>query len=369
MLKNDAQVRATKSPETGRVDHSVYGVPGLRLRVTMAGTKTFRMESRKTGKVTIGNFPAISLKEARSAAQALLSDTDRAKVNRRAGVPVLAKVTRRTLLQVLDAFQSDRARSMAGWEAERRAIEYRYGDWLKLPAADLTKDLVLHPVRRGRTVAAKRSATYLSKVLRWAEIGEPVSAKVLNDLVPEKAKDRVLSHDEMRLIWKSSEAIYSTVWADFTKALFLTMQRRGDVAMMRRDECFDGNWKAMIHKNRGGAVSLMLPLSGSMSAIIAKGNGEWVFPAKTGNPLSHGFDKQQKRLWKASGTSNWTWHDIRRTSRTLMSAARVPPHIAERCMAHSTGKMVSVYDQHDWLPEMRNAFDALENSVMEIVNG
>ena len=146
------------------------------------------------------------------------------------------------------------------------------------------------------------------------------------------------------------------------------MQRRGDVARMRRDEVFAGKWKATIHKNRGGAVSLMLPLARQMQEIVARTDGEWVFASKTGNPLAHGFDLQQKRLWAASGTKGWTWHDIRRTSRTLMSAARVPPHIAERCMAHSTGKMVSVYDQHDWLLEMREAFDALELRISEIVH-
>jgi integrase len=51
-----------------------------------------------------------------------------------------------------------------------------------------------------------------------------------------------------------------------------------------------------------------------------------------------------------------TPHDLRRTMRThLVMTLRVPPHVAEKALNHSLGRIFSTYDTHDYLDDRRDA--------------
>jgi integrase len=71
---------------------------------------------------------------------------------------------------------------------------------------------------------------------------------------------------------------------------------------------------------------------------------------------------------KASGTSNWTLHDLRRTARTLMSRARVDPDHAERCLGHVIGGIRANYDVHEYEDEKAEAYRALASLIERIVD-
>ena len=53
----------------------------------------------------------------------------------------------------------------------------------------------------------------------------------------------------------------------------------------------------------------------------------------------------------------FTPHDLRSTARSHLGALGVDVLIAERCLNHSLGGLVAVYDQHDYLEERRRALD------------
>jgi integrase len=60
----------------------------------------------------------------------------------------------------------------------------------------------------------------------------------------------------------------------------------------------------------------------------------------------------------------FTPHDLRRTMRThLGQALRVAPHIAERCLNHTLGKMIETYDVGDYLEERREAMERWADQV------
>jgi hypothetical protein len=48
-INSDAAIRALKAPVTGKVDYRDKGMPGLSLRVSHAGTKTWRLVGRLKG--------------------------------------------------------------------------------------------------------------------------------------------------------------------------------------------------------------------------------------------------------------------------------------------------------------------------------
>ncbi|MFB0935039.1 MAG: tyrosine-type recombinase/integrase [Propionivibrio sp.] len=53
----------------------------------------------------------------------------------------------------------------------------------------------------------------------------------------------------------------------------------------------------------------------------------------------------------------FTPHDLRSTMRSHLGALGVDVLIAERCLNHSLGGLVAVYDKHDYLPERRRALE------------
>ena len=55
----------------------------------------------------------------------------------------------------------------------------------------------------------------------------------------------------------------------------------------------------------------------------------------------------------------FTPHDLRSTARSHLAALGVSVIVAERCLNHSLGGLVGVYDQHDYMTERRVALERL----------
>jgi hypothetical protein len=64
----------------------------------------------------------------------------------------------------------------------------------------------------------------------------------------------------------------------------------------------------------------------------------------------------------------WTIHDLRRTARSLMTRAGVPPDHAERCLGHVIGGVRGVYDRHEYYDEKKLASEKLAALIERIVN-
>lgn len=60
----------------------------------------------------------------------------------------------------------------------------------------------------------------------------------------------------------------------------------------------------------------------------------------------------------------FTPHDLRSTARSHLGALGVNLIIAERCLNHSLGGLIAVYDQHDYLSERRTALELWSNYIL-----
>ena len=72
-------------------------------------------------------------------------------------------------------------------------------------------------------------------------------------------------------------------------------------------------------------------------------------------------------FWKIhllEGTQRFTPHDLRSTARSHLSKLGVDLLTAERCLNHSLGALVDIYDQHDYLDERKAALDKLSKFVV-----
>lgn len=65
----------------------------------------------------------------------------------------------------------------------------------------------------------------------------------------------------------------------------------------------------------------------------------------------------------------FTPHDLRSTARSHLGALGVELLIAERCLNHSLGGLIAVYDQHDYLTERRSALELWTNIIVACESG
>ena len=113
----------------------------------------------------------------------------------------------------------------------------------------------------------------------------------------------------------------------------------------------------------GGGVFVERVRRLTSRAGIARGNKTI---GKIDSPECNEYLKRS--LDEASGVCEWVLHDLRRTARSLMSRAGVNSDHAERCLGHVLSGVRGVYDRHQYLNEMRHAFEALAAQIERIVS-
>jgi integrase len=114
--------------------------------------------------------------------------------------------------------------------------------------------------------------------------------------------------------------------------------------------------------------------------------GDFLFSTNGGKTPVNGFSKAKSRLDhrmlrtlralarmrgddpKGSRLEPFVLHDLRRTMRTRLSSLRVPDAVAEMVIGHGRKGIQRVYDQHTYLPEMREALDAWAARLRGIVD-
>jgi integrase len=239
-------------------------------------------------------------------------------------------------------------------------------------------------------VQTDRVRAYLRKALSWyAERDDDFNLNAAFVRVgaranpKERARTRVLSDDEIRIVWPLlSEA---GTFGALLKMLLLTAQRRDEVANMAWTEIgADGIWTIPAERYKTKR-SNHVPLSNAARTVIEArpriDGCDYVFPSLTKTPFS-GFGKGKARLDKAilidmrkrankgaevEPPPNWTLHDLRRTAKTLMARAGVRPDISERVLGHVIAGVEGVYDRHSYAHEKRDALEQLANQIQRIV--
>ena len=187
----------------------------------------------------------------------------------------------------------------------------------------------------------------------------------------DRKRDRILSDEELRAVWRAAEQ--AGTFSALVRLLLLTAQRRNKVATMKwSDISVDGVWTVATEKGeKGNPGSLQLP---QMALdIIAEqprlANVPYIFPAAHRTGPLNGFNKRKAAFDRACGVNDWTLHDLRRTSRSLMSRAGVRPDISERVLGHAIAGVEGVYDRHHYDQEKADALAKLARLVESIVTG
>ena len=221
---------------------------------------------------------------------------------------------------------------------------------------------------------ADLALAYTRKAFNWYEINghdddfkSPIVRGMARLKPSERERDRILSDDEIRALWKATEA--TGPFGTMMRFITLTACRRSEAASMVRSEVADGVWTIPASRSKT-KIETILPLSMTAQDVLAsipKIKGvDFVFT--TGDRPISGFSKFKAKIDKDCSFADWTIHDLRRTARSLMSRAGVPTDHAERCLGHVISGVRGVYDRHQYLNEKRDAFEKLASIINNILN-
>ncbi|WP_295387886.1 site-specific integrase [uncultured Thiodictyon sp.] len=402
----DAAVRKLKAPtDAPRCEYWDTTTKGLGLRVSQTGARSWVMIVRtlKAGewtqqRVTLGNYPAVSL----AAARVLAADakTKAEQGQNPAGVPkaqrkAMEQESRDTFAAVRDEFltkyrgrQNKRPAPRTLSEIKRVLDSDLFADWRDLPMVKVTKRDVLDVldvlVERGSEVMANRTLAYLGMLCAWCVDREIIKADPTDGIKKpgaEQSRARVLSPAELRAIWQGvapTQVNHGDLFAGIIRILMLTGQRSEEVAGMRWVELDGDTWTLPASRTKNGRGHIV-PLSAPVLAILAerraeqaamKMQTEFVFTSFGPRPFS-GWSKSKARLDGRANIAAWTIHDLRRTLATRMAEdLRIPPHVIEATINHvsgSRGGVAGTYNRALYLDERKTALDAWAGYVLRLV--
>ena len=114
----------------------------------------------------------------------------------------------------------------------------------------------------------------------------------------------------------------------------------------------------------------LAPLALHVIEACPRVHDDLIFPSSGAEGRSFsGFSKSKARLDAASGVSDWTLHDLRRTAATHMARLGVGPHVVERILNHTGGTLggiAGIYNRFSYLPEMREALSMWAHRVTKV---
>lgn len=407
---NDRTLKALKPAKPGdRYEVRDATTPGLAVRLTDKGKKTFVLIARYPGSLNptrraIGEYGAISLAHARKTAQNWIELI-------KSGIDPKIEAERERLAEqrkMADSFEAVAERFFArklksqrrGHVVERIVRKELLPAWGRRPVADIShrdvREIIERVVDRGAATYAHNVLDAANAVFNFAASQDMVEhnpCRLLKrvDLIGRKRhRQRVLSDAELRAAWRAAGRL-GYPFGPMYRLLLLTGCRLDEVAGARWRE-FDlaaKLWTIPAARFKSDAEH-PVPLSDDAVAILEAlprfKQGEHLFSTTFGKTAVNGFSKAKDRLdarmlrtLKALARSrgddaktvkleHFVNHDLRRTCRTRLSALKVQDHVAEMVIGHGRKGIARVYDQHRYIPEMREALDKWAASLRAIVS-
>ncbi len=325
----------------------------------------------------LGDVSAVELEDARDAARraaASVAHGSNPAVDRK------KKRAAGTVLVVIDAY-------LASAKERQRPRSYRGTELhLRTHAAALHREraetvdrqgiaaLLERIAKRSGPVAANRVRATLSALWTWGlrtglieTDSNPVTFTVR---YPEKARERVLSDEELKAIWQATDdnGDYSRI----VRLCLLTGCRREEIGGLHWDEIQADRIVIGPDRMKGRQaheIALLPMISAALPPRPETADG-CVF-GKRGTGFS-GFSKGKKKLdaelvQVGRPVPSWGLHDLRRTFSTKLHDAGVEPLVIEALLAHKQQGVAAVYNRASFRDAKRSALARWHEIINEIV--
>lgn len=316
-------------------------LPGFGCRVGKLKKTFVCMVGKERKLITVGHYPDDKLKDARNVAKGVMlqvhkpsTDTETLKEEYLEGAK----------LRIADS-------TYRGYKVNLENFDFEVAS-LTLKEARTYLDQYSHaPQNQNNAFRALRA--FLNWCVREGHIEHHPLVRI-----PEPnrmpSRDRVLSDDELKAIWKHTDF---KPFGHIVRCLMLTGQRASQISKMQPEWITDGVVTFPLEIMKGKELHT-IPITPLLF--------EYLKPPFVFNSWS----KAKARLDENCGVTGWRIHDLRRTFATNCAKLGVPIHIVEKILNHKTGTVsgiVKVYNRYSYLDEMREAMEAHENHLIKIV--
>ena len=365
-------------------------VPGLKVRVTDKGSKSYILWRRFGGAPNpaaraLGTVGELSLAEARTKARQWLELIKRGEDPR-----TVEPTDQSAFCAVVEQyFRQHVARQRRAAEVRRDFERELLPRWRGKLVSTITRRDVIQLIDtikdRDAPYQAHTILTHCKVFFAWAvERGyieaSPAAAIKPSRLIGKKSpREKVLNDVEIAAFWRAARRMQYPIGPLF-QMLLLTGQRKSEVAEARWSEFDLRNQLWTVPPERFKSDSThVVPLTSDVLELLETlprwKSGDFLFSSTGGKKPVNGFSKAKARLdarmlltLKALARKRgddprnvllqpFVLHDLRRTMRTRLSALRIVDEVAEMVIGHGRKGIQRVYDQHQYLPEMREALD------------
>jgi len=379
------------APKTGRTCIHDTKVPGLVVRVTAAGCKTYYVYRKLAGRpvrIRVGSTAELTVDQARIHAEELngtIAKGINPQVEKRQArkEATMRGITLHDLWEAyLDFHAKPRKRT---WKDDERQYNKYLKAWHRRKLSSIQPNDVAKwhgrlakdhgPIQANRTKALL--ATMFSKGAKNVGWTGPNPCKDVPNF-PEHSRERFLLPNEMKAFF-SALAAEEPYWQAFFLLCLFTGSRRGNVAGMAWSELDMDNavWHIPAEKcknKKATAIALCPPAVAILQKRKEENNGSpWVFPAAWGN--GHLIDprKAWDRITEAANLDDLHMHDLRRTQGSWLAAMGISLAIIGKTLGHADLKSTQVYSrlQLDPVKEAvgRTADAMLQAGQLTIANG
>lgn len=366
-------------PQATRFEVHDLRCQGLSVRVAPSGQKTFTIKYRygiAQKRVTLGVYPRLSLAAAREKANEMLRQVDQGidpSKQRRTPDMKVSSVCRDFIR--LHAMPRNKS-----WREAERVLEREFIETLgERDIRDITRwDVVERmdaAIMRDAAYQANRILSHVRKLFNWCVERGILETSPIRGLRPqskETSRERVLSDDELiRVLRACQNEAYP--FRQIVPMLLATAQRRGELTQMRWSEIDleEKLWVIPAERAKNGKKHYV-PLSPFALALLNEVprflDCDFVFTTTHNTPVS-GYSKWLRRLCAESGTSEWRYHDLRRTAATNLARLGVPQPVTEKILNHVSGiisGVAAVYNRHDYADEKCEALDRWGERLAEL---
>lgn len=350
---------------------------GLSFRITKTDA-SWQLRYRHGGRphwLTLGKYPDCSLKEAQKKAT-----RERAKIGegidpigekRRAKAALKAAKTFRELAADYEvrAFPDLAQGSQKDYKRYfKNDILPRLGDLRieEITGGEIVK--MVEQIGKRSAVVARRAFTITSVVFshgmaKHLARHNPCAGLKLKAILGKKKVIREgvsLSEDQLRTVLSKLPTIGRTHALTF-KIILATCVRKGEMRLAKREhlDLENGIWHIPA-ENSKNAKAIDIPLAPTVidwfRELLEMGNG-WVLPGLSRQESISANTLNAALLRLGKDVPHFTVHDLRRTARTQLGKLGVDVITAEKCLNHSLGGLVDVYDRGDYFEERRKALE------------
>jgi integrase len=392
ILLTDRKVRSLKPAKPGkRYEKFDAAVPGLAVRVTAKGTRTYTLIARfpnetYTTRLAIGDVRLYSLAEAREIArqwQLLIKQGKDPALEEAKAAYAQAEKDKNTFAAVAEDFIREHVSSLRTSREVERDLRKNFWHWKDRPVTEIkrqdVRSVIKAAVDRGAPHQARNLLAVIRKLFVWTMEGNyglehnPCNGISAANLCGKPALRQVILTDtELKAFWLATDSL-EYPFRDLFRLLALTGARRDEIAGLRWHEVdFEQKRIYLSPERTKSDAAHVIPLSPTALEILRAlkerpDQGELVFTVTGTTPVS-GFSKAKIRVQLLGAPKGLRLHDLRRTFRTKLSEFRISYEAKELCLGHALKGLDRVYDQFAFMEERREALERWERHLLGLVN-